>query len=335
LDQGKLIFPKAGVPQGGPLSPLLANVALHGLEKALVELLPKRKKPSVIRYADDLVVLHPDREAIERLRQEAEKWLAPIGLRLKASKTRIGHTLQKQDGQVGFDFLGFHVRQYPVGKHRTATYRGKTGYKTLIKPSKTAQKRQVDKLRQVIRKHRGNSQAALISELVRIIRGWANYYRPCAAKKTFARMDHVLFHQLCRWAAFRHNAKSKTYRYQRYWRQHKGRIRFSDGRNALTLHQDIRIRPHVKVKGIKSPFDGDWVYWAKRLGRDKMRPNRLTTLVKKQEGKCSHCGLYLTAEEVMEIHHRDGNRWNTRYSNLTLLHGHCHDQIHARGKRYL
>jgi RNA-directed DNA polymerase len=150
---GPELFPtSAGVPQGGPLSPLLANIALHGMETAIRNAFPiritrngKREgwQPIVIRYADDLVVFHRDRAVIEQTQTLLSEWLAGMGLELKPSKTRIGHTLQPLDGQVGFDFLGFNVRQYPMGKTHSAknTKGHRLGFKTIIKPSQEAIRR--------------------------------------------------------------------------------------------------------------------------------------------------------------------------------------------------
>ena len=105
---------------------------------------------------------------------------------------------------------------------------------------------------------------------------------------------------------------------------------FSDGKNSLICHADTPIVRHVKVRGDKSPYDGDWVYWVKRLGRDPTKPDRVVRLVKQQGGLCMLCGLHFTTEDAMEVHHWDGDRKNNRYANLTLLHGHCHDEVHGR-----
>ncbi len=124
---GEGLFPtEEGTPQGGVISPLLANIALHGLEERITKVYTrscKRGGANVIRYADDFVVLHRDLETLEEIRQMASEWLAGMGLELKPSKTRITHTLRSHDGKVGFDFLGFHVRQHHVGK----THTGKLG----------------------------------------------------------------------------------------------------------------------------------------------------------------------------------------------------------------
>lgn len=329
VDEGQTVYPKEGVPQGSPLSPLLANVALHGLETELVKSLPHYRRPQVIRYADDLVVLHPDLDTLVCLQERAETWLATMGLRLKPSKTRIVHTLDEHEGQqAGFDFLGFTIRQYPVGKYRTYTYRGRPGYKTLTQPSKAAQKRHMEELRRVIQRNRGNSQAGLIAHLAPVIRGWSNYYRASAAKRIFGRLDQDLFYKLYRWAVWRRPSKTWGYHYRRYWRRHGNRLWFSDGKNRLYLHHDTKIQRYVKVRGAKSPFDGDWPYWTVRLGRDPTRPQRVVTLLQRQRGRCYGCGLHFTTEDTVEIHHLNGNRRDSRYANLVLLHGHCHDGTH-------
>jgi RNA-directed DNA polymerase len=332
VDGDELIFPEAGTPQGGVISPLLANVALHGLEEVIVQAAPRKYRAIVIRYADDLVILCVDLETLIRLRTIAEEWLTTMDLRFKPSKTRITHTLNEHEGCVGFDFLGFNVRQYHVGKHRTRTYRGKPGFKTIIQPSKKATKRHQEKIGKVIRQYRGAPQKALIDALNPIIRGWTQYHRTGVAKRTFSTMDYQMAHKLARWAQRRHPTKTPGWRLRRYWKRQETRMSFSDGKNSLICHADTPIVRHVKVRGDKSPYDGDWVYWVKRLGRDPTKPDRVVRLVKRQDGLCMVCGLHFTTEDAMEVHHWDSDRSNNRFKNLALLHAHCHDQIH--GKQY-
>ena len=129
---GETLFPsEQGTPQGGAISPLLANIALHGLEELVQARFPRRRErvngkeqniapPHVIRYADDFVVLHRDEAVVREARQVIAEWLKGMGLELKPSKTRIGHTLREVDGRAGFDFLGFSVRQFPGGRRDPA-----------------------------------------------------------------------------------------------------------------------------------------------------------------------------------------------------------------------
>ena len=325
IDQGQTLFPKAGTPQGGVASPLLANVALHGLEQHLGSLYERVR---VIRYADDLVVLHEDRATIEQIKTRVEAWLAPVGLRLKPSKTRISHTLEAGPDRAGFDFLGFEVQQRRVSDHRSGKdSRGRRlGHKTVIQPSREAQRRHLQRLREIIRRHRGAHPEALVKALNPIIQGWTGYYGRVASKRTFGRVDYQLWRKLQRWGRFRHPPLTKTAISRRYWTDN----RFGSGAYRLGHHVDRKIVRHVKVRGVKSPFDGDWVYWTGRMGRYAGLPRWKAKLVKQQAGRCPSCGLYLQTGQVLEVHHRDRDRRNNRYANLALVHGHCHDVMHRR-----
>jgi RNA-directed DNA polymerase len=323
LENGAITPPEAGTPQGGVLSPLLTNIALHGLEAALAEAFPKRNRPVIIRFADDFVILCEDLEKLLAARTLIEKKLAEMGLALKDAKTHITHTLHEYEDRTGFDFLGFTVRQFSVGKHRS-----KRGYKVIIKPSRKAQKRHLEQMEALIRTHRGSNQTALIAALDPRIRGWTNYHRANAAKRTFNRMDHQLHWKLCKWAKWQNPRKSHQWRKQRYWHRKKNRLDFSDGKASLAKYADTHIRRHVKVQGAKSPYDGDWAYWVERLGRDPSKPNRVIALLKNQLGRCLHCGLHFTTEDHLETHHRNGNHNDNSLTNLVLLHGHCHDEVH-------
>jgi RNA-directed DNA polymerase len=186
LDHGQLFPTTEGTLQGGNLSPLLMNIALHGLETVIGEWFPHRwrpwrRSPNVIRYADDFVVLHSDYEVVQQCQTLVSAWLEEMGLELKPSKTRITHTLAVSEGTPGFDSLGFHIRQYPVGKAKSGKNgHGRVqGFKTLITPSTTALHRHVRHLREIVRLHRHAEQATLIQRLNPVMRGWAYYLCPC------------------------------------------------------------------------------------------------------------------------------------------------------------
>jgi RNA-directed DNA polymerase len=137
MEGGELLYPEVGTPQGGVLSPLLANIALHGMEACASLGLTHRTNitaPRLIRYADDFVVIHADLAVIEKAKQQLELFLTDMGLKLKPSKNSITHTLEPYEGQLGFDFLGFQVRQYKVGKHQTGRLMQKSqrNFKTLV-----------------------------------------------------------------------------------------------------------------------------------------------------------------------------------------------------------
>ncbi|MGK7957388.1 MAG: group II intron reverse transcriptase/maturase, partial [Crocosphaera sp.] len=222
-----------GTPQGGVVSPLLANIALHGMELEIKKFAGtwKGKKKhnessiSLIRYADDFVILHKDLNVILQCKEIIEKWLIDMGLELKPSKTRISHTLNKHERNIGFDFLGFTIRQFPVGKHHSGkdTQKKLLGFKTIIKPSKDKIKAHIEKLGKVIGEHKSSLQIALISELNPIIRGWCNYYRSVCSKEIFNYCDYILYQQLKRWAERRHPNKNKHWVKDRYWHSSEDR----------------------------------------------------------------------------------------------------------------
>lgn len=342
MDGDELFLSEAGTPQGGVVSPLLANIALHGLETSVTEKLARRLpyridrntrriKPIVIRYADDFVVIDEDLSVVQTAKEFITEWLKELGLELKPSKTKITHTLNEYDGNVGFDFLGFHIRQYPVGKYHTArTANGKAlGFKTIIKPSEEAIKRHVHTLGDMVNRHKPAPQGALIQHLNPLIAGWSNYYSTVCSSEVFGKMDHLLTLRLLAWAYSRHTNKGKAWAIKKYWR--KG-WNFTDGGNWLHKHRDTHIIRHVKVAGQHSPFDGDWIYWTTRLGTHPEVPTRIAILMKRQTGKCPYCGLYFKDGDLMEQDHVVPRRMGGAdvVANLQLLHKHCHDQKTAR-----
>jgi RNA-directed DNA polymerase len=321
-----------GTPQGGVVSPLLANIALHGMEDSVHAAFRRADRPMVVRYADDFVILHPTHAGIERARQVVETWLDTRGLTLKASKTRIVHTRQPIDGHVGFDFLGFSIRQHRVGRTKGGkdSWGRPLSFKLFIRPSKDAIKRHLDDLHQIVRDHRAAPQGELITALNPVIRGWALYYRTVAATQTFRACDHHLFTMLRRWARYRHPHKSNAWLKRRYWTtkgRNTWRFAASDGR-VLAQHTATTIRLHVKVKGAASPFDGNLVYWSQRLRAHPLTTTRIGILLRRQAGQCAHCGRFFTDQDRLEVDHivprlRGGR---SDLANLRVIHRHCHDQ---------
>jgi RNA-directed DNA polymerase len=336
MDKEQLFPTSEGTPQGGVISPLLANIALHGMEnriKQYAETLPgnkrkNRKSLSLIRYADDFVILHEDITVVQRCREIISEWLKDMGLELKPSKTKIVHTLNKYEQKhPGFDFLGFNIRQYNVGK-----YHSKQGFKTIITPSQNKLKVHYDHIAIVIDAHKTKSQKALIAKLNPIIRGWANYYSTVVSKVAYAEIDNLMYQKLRAWARRRHPNKQGGWVADKYWQTIGGDnwvFATKEGKQTLRLlsHANTPIVRHVKVKGESSPCDGNLVYWSTRMGNNPEMPNRVAKLLKKQKGKCAHCGLTFRENDVMEVDHRipKSRGGKDSYENWDLLHRHCHD----------
>ncbi len=170
---GRLFPTNEGTPQGGVASPILALIALHGLETAIRSCVSQGKAQralSVVLYADDFVVIHPSLDVILKCRSAAEEWLKEMSLELKPNKTHISHTLIPYEGNVGFDFLGFNVRQYPVGKHQSGRngQGEKLGFKTIIKPSKKAIAQHIESIRNIIQANKSAPQAAVFVSSTRL-----------------------------------------------------------------------------------------------------------------------------------------------------------------------
>ncbi len=342
---GKELFPTSeGTPQGGVISPLLANIALHGMENRIKQYvgslkhLEKSKRNrmnsvSLIRYADDFVILHKDLTVVQGCQKIISDWLKDIGLELKPSKTKLAHTLNKVEKEKpGFNFLGFNIRQFPEGRHHSGKNPQKQllGFKTIITPSKEKVKEHYDKIAEVITRHKAAPQSALIRHLNPIIRGWANYYSTVVSKVTYQTLDNLVYQKLHAWAKRRHN-KNWSFIYNKYWKTIDGDnwVFSTKGKNSMRLlnHADTPIVRHVKVKGESSPYDGNLVYWSSRKGEHPEMPTRVATLLKDQNGKCAHCGLYFREEDVMEIDHKiPKSQGGKDYkNNWQLLHRHCHD----------
>ena len=337
--EGEELFPTtAGTPQGGVISPLLANIALHGLETIIGERFPPRRgfrSPKVVRYADDFVILHEDREVIEQCLEIAKQWLGEMGLELNESKTRITHTLETTEGEAGFEFLGFRIKQYPAGKYASDRngHGQAVGCVTRIEPSPKAIKRHTEKLRETVKRHTAGKVSDLIETLNPQIVGWSNYYKYVSSHAVFDKLGTVLFAMLYAWAKRRHHNKSKGWIARKYWRVTGGwKFQAPNGGVQLRRHDETHYECYVKVAGVRSPYDGDWIYWSARLGYHPKVPPRVAKLLKRQRGRCRECGLWFREGDVLEVDHLIPRRrgGTSGLHNLQLLHRHCHNRKTAR-----
>lgn len=340
---GKHLYPSTeGTQQGGVISPLLANIALHGLEELITKSFPKKdlkvngkrvtvRPPKLIRYCDDFVVIHEDLSIIQKCQQVITEWLKGIGLELKPSKTQITHTFTPYQGVVGLDFLGFHIQQYPVGNYLSAKQGNGTilGFRTIIQPSKEKVKEHLREIGTIIDTHSHAPQSGLIDKLNPVIRGWANYYSTVPSWDIFSKLDFLTYQKLRAWAFSRCASEGKRKAVKKYWRTvGSDNWRFcTPSGYKLAKHSDTKITRYIIVKGNRSPYDGDWIYWSTRMGHHPEAEKRVATLLKKQKGKCTHCGLFFKDGDLMEVDHIKPRSQGGRdeYKNLQLLHRHCHD----------
>lgn len=260
------------------LSPLLANIALHGMEEMLAERLSrkrengKQQKVTFVRYADNFVLMDESLEVVLAAKQLIEKWLPEIGLTLQASKTRISHTFQEYEGKTGFDFLGFNVRQYAGSTQRLGSdgeTARKQGHKTFIKPSKEAIEKHLRNIDNLLAINGVSSQEKVINLLNSVITQWADYYSTVASSDIYRTVDNIVFQKLLSWAKSRRNrGQNNRELVSKYWGVNRGlgwNFITSDHKYILAKHQGSKMKRHVKVKGNKSPYDGDLAYWSKRI----------------------------------------------------------------------
>ncbi|SDS60913.1 RNA-directed DNA polymerase [Streptomyces sp. TLI_053] len=348
IDRGRFAPIEEGTPQGGVISPLLMNVALHGLEQAAGCRYTVRAgrepgaapgTPVLVRYADDFIVLCHDENEVHQVRARLAEWLEPRGLRFNEEKTRVVHL------EEGFDFLGFTVRR--------------TGGKLIIKPSTAACKRLRARLRTEVKALHGTNAEAVLRRLIPIVRGWAAYYRAVASTTTFSSLDHYMWRLTFKWARRRHRNKSRHWVVARYFGKfhpsRRDRWVFGDRDSGAFLPKFAwtGIVRHQLVKGGASLDDPALVeYWRDRRRRKAPPPMDKTSLVLavRQQGLCPLCKQALIAgaeyepdsprewinwfaasKKMLHKHHFTYRRHGgtDERNNLRLVHSECHRQHHA------
>ncbi len=323
--QNELFPTDAGTPQGGIISPVLANMTLDGLEAMLAEKFPRARqrglKMNMVRYADDFIITGHSKEWLEHeVKPAVVEFLAERGLVLSPEKTKITHISD------GFDFLGWNIRKY--------------NGTLLIKPSKANIKAHLDKIREIINGNKSAKQANLIRLLNPVLRGWANYHSHVVAKKTFAWVDSHVWSMLWRWAVRRHPNKEARWVKDKYFKSRGSRNwvfaateKIEDGtrREFILLREsDTPIQRHVKIKADANPHDPQWEpYFESRWGKKMLRSTRgrrkLYWVWLRQDGICPTCHDEITK----------GIPWDVRYivkkseggsdasSNLRIHHLNC------------
>ena len=324
---------KAGIPQGGVLSPLLMNIALHGMETA-VENEFGRNKVKLVRYADDFVVFAKTLNDVLKAKDIITKFLKPIGLNLSEEKTRIGHSMENKPGTfgpVGLDFLGYHFRTKSCSIHRgVKNTRGvPQRFKLFTHPSREAVKRHKQNLKKILIDFKGAPIGRVVERLSSTIKGWTWYHSVTQSTRTFSRLDEWLWKALWRWAKRRYrsanNAKQKCFSVKGW---NFGYINEKEKAITLDRHDKTRVRKFVKVKPGASFYDGNLLYFADRLSYHHPRIKNLRFLLKKQNFSCAQCDLIFTPTDIIELHHVLDNK-GERTGKIKFIHGFCHDHIHS------
>ena len=319
-----------GTPQGGIISPVLANMTLDGLERELKKQFPKNRKAQVnfVRYADDFIITGKTKAVLEEeVLPRVENFLSQRGLELSKEKT---HCTRIEDG---FDFLGQNVRKYHG--------------KLIIKPARKNIKAFLEKARSMIERNAAASAGNLIARLNPVMQGWANYHCHVCSKQTYSEVDSAIFEKLWQWAKRRHKNKDRRWIKAKYFKSvgrrnwvFSGTIQMPDGKNKIVHLRRASYTPikrHIKVKAEANPYNPEWeTYFEHRLGV-KMEAHlngrqRLLNLWKSQNGLCPVCGQKITEITGWHNHHiiwRSKGGTDTT-ENQVLLHPNCHSKVHCQ-----
>ena len=341
-------------PQGGIISPLLANIALHGLETYIKEwyavnwypftglsrkIAMRDRKASIgfSRYADNFVITAPKESAIRQIEKQVEIWLnKEVGLSLSKAKKRIINSTE------GFEFLGFQFISINMSGQ----------YKLKIHPSKSSKKSLISKTRDIIQKNRSTSSYNLINLLAPRIIGWSNYFRYAECQKDFSKLDYVVFKQLRAWV-FRRKSKglnSRTKIKEKYFPSgqtytFRGRkytnnwilvgetlINGQKKDNFLPKLSWVESSNYAKIRSNASPYDGNHPYWAMRMEKYSGYNQSISKLIKRQAGRCAICNEPFTPMDIIESDHMvpKSKAGSDKFSNLQALHKHCHIQKSLR-----
>lgn len=338
-----------GTPQGGIICPLLANIALHGMEHSTKEYyathvydgpktvsrIDRKARLSVIRYADDFVIIAPTEPEIQKVKQHVQTWLLKeCGLELSDEKTKV------KDSINGFHFLGFHLISLKKQDEDKYIFR--------IHISRASKANFLTKTRTIFQNNKPASAGHIITLLNPVITGWSNYYKYCDCNRDFKQVEKAFWSQLRAWV-FRRKSKglkSRTALKNKYFppeteitfngNKHKGNwILVGKTLNRggqekmvnIVYPSWIRSSQYVKVSGTKSPFDGDHIYWSKRTQQYGPFNKTEQTLLKQQNGLCKMCKQPFKTGDTIEkdyiVRVADGGK--SILTNLQFLHRHCHE----------
>ena len=342
-----------GTPQEEIISPLLANIVLHGLENHVKDWYAnywysisgypsskgkrdRKREIGFSRYGDDFIFTAPNSADIVEIEKVVNKWLIEeAGLQLSKAKTRIVNSTS------GFDFVGFQIISIKTGP--------KGEYKLKIRPSNESRIQIIQRIRKIIQENKSASSYTLIALLSSRIIGWADYFRFGECQKDFSKIDYIIFKQIRAWVfrrkskglRSRHKLKEKyfpsgnTYafrgkQYQNNWIL-TGRTKDNEGtitQNFLPKMSWVSSTQYIKIKGNASPYDGNHFYWSKRTSKYAGFSTKVNKLINRQNGCCGICGIPFTPMDVIEadyiIPRSKGGPDN--FSNLQALHKHCHIQ---------
>lgn len=330
MESNRLFATEAGTPQGGIISPVLANMALDGLEDVLQSHFGRKNtkasyktKVNYVRYADDFIITGISKELLEdKVKPIVEAFMAERGLELSPEKTLITHITE------GFDFLGQNLRKY--------------NGKMLIKPSRKSLRAHLQKIKSIVRSNRTAEQGNLIVQLNPVIRGWANYHRHVVAKETFGYVDYRVWKLLWRWSCRRHKNRYKRWVRSKYFHTVGGErwvfqsVDVFGKPKRLFKSKSTPIKRHIKIKAEANPYDRNFeLYFEQRLIKSwkekQLHRGKLRMIWMRQKHRCLICKQLFKDHNDWDIHHvvRRTDGGGDEIDNLVMLHVNCHRQLHS------
>jgi RNA-directed DNA polymerase len=327
-----------GTPQGGVISPLLANIALNGMEKEVMTNMRKSWNVKFVRYADDVVILAHKLEHIESARAKLEEFLKPVGLELSKEKTKLGHTLFSLNGDTpGLNYLGYNFRNYHTGKHTgVKNTRGvKQNFRQRTCPSKKAVTFHKKVIKKVLLDYKNAPLPAVIEALSSKIRGWTHYHAMTQSTKTFSSLDGWIWKRLWLWSVKRHKTAARAKK--NCFNVSGWKFGFYDKQTnekwMLKRYDQIKVRKYIKINPGASIYNNkQTLYFAKRLALHHPMFKRLRGLLNTQNGTCAYCGTHFRPDDIIELHHKLDKNGKRLKGQLQFVHNFCHDKIHQKVK---
>jgi group II intron reverse transcriptase/maturase len=283
-------FPEQGTPQGGVVSPLLANIALNGIESIHDHKNHGKLYSPATRYADDMVIILRPQDDAEEILGRISQFLAERGLNVSEKKTKLTATTD------GFDFLGWHFKVQSNGKFKCV-------------PSVDNFKAFRKKVKAIVNNPSYGASTKAV-KLAPLVRGWRYYHRYCKMDGSRFSLYHI------------ESRAFKVFNKEPKLNRHTSKKLLGKAFPAVPYSES----KHINVKGNKSPYDGDLTYWSER--NSKLYDGITSKVLKRQNHSCARCGLKTTSEEQVHLHHKDGNHHNWKPNNLEALHESCHDYLH-------
>ena len=283
-------FPDQGTPQGGVVSPLLANIALNGIESIHSYKRGGDKMEPSIRYADDMVIILRPQDNAKEILEKISEFLAQKGMNVSEKKTKITATTD------GFTFLGWHFKVQNNGKFRSI-------------PSEDNFKAFRKKVKHIVNNSNYGSNVKA-EKLAPLVRGWRQYHKYCKMDGARNSLYYI------------ETRAYKVFNKERRQNRYTSKILLDKAFPSVPYSEN----KHINVKGNKSPYDGDMVYWSER--DSKLYKDPTSKAAKRQNHSCKTCGLKFIGEEKIHLHHVDGNHQNWKSKNLVAIHESCHDYLH-------